>query len=107
MKLDATRLGGVDLVKLAGEIDITTVEEVDDFFSAFEVSNLVIDLTGVTFMDTTGIHFLVRLSNRFAGKGTLTLVVTPKSPVELLIKLTGLSDQFMIMESDGPPPTDR
>lgn len=100
MKLNAMRLGSVDLVQVAGEIDITTVEQVEEFFSTLEVSRLVIDLTAVTFMDTSGIHFLIRLLNQVtADKGKLTLVIAPNSSVQLLIKLTGLSDQFNIIES--------
>lgn len=100
MKLNAMRLGSVDLVQVAGEIDITTVEQVEEFFSTLEVSRLVIDLTAVTFMDTSGIHFLIRLLNQVtADHGKLTLVIAPNSSVQLLIKLTGLSDQFNIIES--------
>lgn len=64
------------------------------------MSNIVVDLSNVTFMDTSGVHFLVRLLNRTeADQAEMTLVVVPGSVVHLLIRLTGLSDQFTIVES--------
>jgi anti-sigma B factor antagonist len=100
MKLNVTRLEKSDLVKVVGDIDIDTVEEVEEVCSALEVSNLVIDLTEVTFIDTSGLHFLVRLLNRVGDEGEMVLLVAPDGPVQLLIKLSGLSEQFMIVESD-------
>src|SRR5918996_2575791 len=100
MKLNVTRLEKSDLVKVVGDIDIDTVEEVEEVCSALEVSNLVIDLTEVTFIDTSGLHFLVRLLNRVGDEGKMVLLVAPDGPVQLLIKLSGLSEQFMIVESD-------
>ena len=100
MKLTASQLDGTDLVKVSGEIDITTVGELDDFFSDLDAPILVIDLTEVTFMDTSGVHFLLRTSHRADGsERDVRLVITPHSSVHVLLKLTGLTDQFTIVES--------
>lgn len=100
MNLSVTRLDGTDLVKVTGEIDITTIGEVEEFFSTLDAPTLVIDLTEVTFMDTSGIHFLLRASTRPDGAARdVSLVVTPQSSVHVLLKLTGLTDQLTIVES--------
>lgn len=100
MKLSATRLDGTDLVKVTGEIDITTIGDLEEFFSEIDAPTLVIDLTEVTFIDTSVVHFLLRTSNRADGdERDVRLVVTPHRSVHILLKLTGLTDQFTIVES--------
>lgn len=101
MNLQATRVGDSDVVEVTGEVDLHTVEDLEAFISDLEAPKLVIDLTRVTFMDTTGIRFLLDLSNRLTGEDRkLALVLKEQSPVYLLLKVTGLSDQFAITESE-------
>jgi anti-sigma B factor antagonist len=100
MKLSVTRADTATVVKVAGEIDITTVAEMEEFLSGIDPTELVVDLSEVTFMDTSGVHLLVGLLGRSdADTGEMTLVVAPGSAVDLLIRLTGLTHQFNIVES--------
>jgi anti-anti-sigma factor len=102
VKLSVTRLDDTDVVKVSGEIDITTIAEVEEFFTALDAPVLVIDLTEVTFMDTSAIQFLLHSSTRAdGGPREVSLVVTPQSSVHVLLKLTGLTDQLTIVDSAG------
>lgn len=76
-------------VVVAGEIDLRTCPELREALtdaSAVEGSEVVIDLTGVTFIDSSGISELLRASN--AGH-RLTLR-HPTASVRRLFELAGL-----------------
>lgn len=73
------RLGGVPIVRVYGEVDISTVPRMEE--ACAEASALrdgmpymVVDLSGVTFMDSTGIGALIGQRNTL-GAQTLWLVL--------------------------------
>ena len=87
---------GPGRVVVAGEIDLRTSPELREALadaSTVEGSELVIDLTGVTFIDSSGISELLRASN--AGH-RLTLR-HPAASVRRLFALAGL-DQVADVE---------
>ncbi|NYI04481.1 STAS domain-containing protein [Allostreptomyces psammosilenae] len=56
------------------------------------VGVVLLDMTEVSFMDSTGLHFLIDLRRRVAaGGGRLTLAGIQDQPIRLL-RLTGLID---------------
>lgn len=99
INLRTTGVDGFDVVEVAGEVDASTVADLEIFVSDLDTPTLIFDMTGVTFMDTTGIRFLVSLSNQLSKNNRkMRLVVTEQSPVYLMLKLTGLVDQFTIVQ---------
>ncbi len=88
---------GLVLVTLEGELDIYTVggfrQELDDVDPAEQV--LVIDLSEVTLVDSSGLGALVSLLNRArAGKGQLGLVC-PHKRLRRVFEITGLRRAFV------------
>lgn len=57
---------GAGRFRLVGELDLATVERAREFLesSLQEGSWLRLDLSGLEFMDSTGIHLLIQLSRR-------------------------------------------
>ena len=88
---------GVTLVTLGGELDIYTVagfrhdlEEVDP-----AARTLVIDLTDVTLLDSSGLGALVSLLNRArSGAGRLGLIC-PHRRLRRVFEITGLRRAFV------------
>ena len=88
---------GVTLVTLGGELDIYTVagfrhdlEEVDP-----AARPLVIDLTDVTLLDSSGLGALVSLLNRArSGAGQLGLIC-PHRRLRRVFEITGLRRAFV------------
>lgn len=102
MNLTSKRVQDTDVVEVTGQVDVSTVPELEEFLAEFDEAELVIDMTGVTFMDTTGVRFLLGLASRFTSENrSLRLVLKEQSPVLLILKITGLSDQFIITDSSG------
>lgn len=89
--------GGCTLTA-SGEVDIATVEEfLAVAGSCLESGSdlLEIDLSGVTFIDSSGLGALVRLRNEGAERDVrITLVAVP-AKVARLLELTGLAEAFL------------
>jgi anti-anti-sigma factor len=99
MNLSSKRVQDTDVVEVKGQVDVSTIGDLEAFLSQFDEPELVIDMTGVDFMDTTGIGFLLGLASTFTTENrSLRLVLREQSPVLLLLKITGLSDQFIITD---------
>jgi anti-sigma B factor antagonist len=88
---------GVTLVTLGGELDIYTVagfrHDLESVDPAAE--SLVIDLTDVTLLDSSGLGALVSLLNRArAGEGQLGLIC-PHRRLRRVFEITGLRRAFV------------
>jgi anti-anti-sigma factor len=85
------------LVTLAGELDLGTAPELDRHLARLDpaqMTRLLIDLNGVTFMDSTGLQSIVR-ADRCAEENGHTIVLRRGSrQVRRLFELTGLNDRF-------------
>jgi anti-sigma B factor antagonist len=87
-----------DTVTIApvGEVDLATAPLIADHLEAIAtgagVSHLVIDLEGVTFMDSNGVALLLGTWRRAAREGwTLTIARTPPA-VSAVLDVCGLGD---------------
>ena len=99
------------LVALRGELDLLTVSKVAEVIDDLEpqaegVRHLVLDLRGLTFMDSAGLHELIR-QNEFARSNRHNLaVVRGTEPIERLLELTGVKDHLVLVDDpdDLAPP---
>jgi anti-sigma B factor antagonist len=98
MSLDVTTetRDGVTLVVLGGELDIYTVAGFRQYLEGIDASTspLVIDLTDVSLLDSSGLGALVSLLNRVrAGDGRLGLIC-PHRRLRRVFEITGLRRAF-------------
>jgi len=82
----------------AGELDIATVPVLERaLFASFEDGGVVVlDLSQVSFCDSTGVHLLVRASRHAQGHGVGFTIVSPSAEVSRLLGLCGLLDVLPI-----------
>jgi anti-sigma B factor antagonist len=89
-----TRLetGSQLVVHVSGEIDIATAEQLQSSLDDALKRNgpVVVDMSGVTFIDGSGLKALLRVAASLNGRGPLALVNAPL--VARLLELTGLTD---------------
>jgi anti-anti-sigma factor len=72
---------GVTLLALAGELDLTNVDDLDEkLASATNGRPVVVDLNRLVFVDSAALHRLFRIV-RNRGVGGLAFVVEPTAPV--------------------------
>jgi anti-sigma B factor antagonist len=92
------------LVELEGEFDLDTVPEIDRFLRRalgplYHQEHLVIDLTRTTFIDSSFIGFVVRLSAAQRAKRRELLLVRPVGQVRRVLALVGLPNMVPVFES--------
>jgi anti-anti-sigma factor len=96
--------GSVPVVYLEGEFDIDTAPEVDRFLRRrlgpfYQRRSLLIDLYGVTMVDSSFIGFLVRLvGEQRRGRGELVLA-RPVGHVRTVLGMVGLPNLVPVYES--------
>ncbi|MBL6278065.1 STAS domain-containing protein [Micromonospora fiedleri] len=101
--------GGPARLRLAGELDMSSAPELNeaiDRLAAAGQRRLLIDLTELTFCDSTGIAVFVRGDNRAAEQGGWLRITGATGRVERVLKVTGLADVLGYGSAD-PGPDDR
>jgi len=89
----------VAVVEAAGELDIhTSAVFKDSLVGAIEegATRVVVDLTGVTFIDSSALGALVGGARRSAEVGRELMIVCPAGSVARVIEITGLNRAFTI-----------
>jgi anti-sigma B factor antagonist len=92
---------GWTVVSVAGEIDIATVSQLRPALESAVSggAQVTADLSGVTFMDSTGLGVLIQaLKHSQATGGDFRLVVTQPN-VKKVLEITGLTELFSIHDS--------
>jgi anti-sigma B factor antagonist len=87
----------IAVVALEGELDLGVLDVLDEALDdhASGQGALVLDLSGLGFVDSAGIHALVAKREGLAEAGTASaLVVAPGSNVERTLDMTGLLERL-------------
>ena len=82
--------GAVDLVSRADLVE-TALRELD----RAGCRHLVLDMSGVSFIDSTGLGTLITLGNEAEAREAEFSVREPSARVERLLSMTGLQDKFV------------
>ncbi|SCG74865.1 STAS domain-containing protein [Micromonospora coxensis] len=89
------RDGGGVCLRLVGELDVSTAGELNeaiDRLAAEGERHLLLDLTDLTFCDSTGIAAFVRGDNRASADGGWLRVIGATGRVDRVLQVTGLAD---------------
>ncbi len=95
--LDEETSGRWELVTVRGEVDMDTAGQLVDAIGDV-AGNAVVDLSGVTFMDSTGIHSLVRAHEALRERGDDLILRNPSPSVRRVLELTSVIDLFTVEE---------
>ncbi len=93
---------GAVLVRLEGELDVASAPRFERVLNtALEkgASTVVLDLSELTFLDSTGIHVLISASRRAADQGCTFVLRSPTRSVLKVLRLTGVG-RLMVIESE-------
>lgn len=87
-------LEGQRVLRVLGEIDLSNARHALHALEGLGDGDLVVDLTDVEFMDSTGLGVLVELESK--ATGAVKLMVLDRSQVDRLLDLTGLKSHFRV-----------
>jgi anti-anti-sigma factor len=89
-------------VTLRGELDLATAPGFEDLLQARidEGQEVVVDLRGLEFMDSSGIRALVAAHTRAGRRGGRLVIVRPgaENPVAKIIEVSGLDDELNLVD---------
>jgi anti-sigma B factor antagonist len=103
LAMNCVKSPGVPLhfLKLRGALDSATAPRLDEELARIEheaPSWLVIDLSGLRFIDSTGLGLLLSLNEGAEALGISLRFVRGRRPVERLLKLTGAEGRLPFLD---------
>ncbi len=95
---------GAVFLSFLGEItlDITSdlKEKIEGVLADSDVSNIVVDLSRISFLDSSGIGFLVALNTKLKGLGKKMFLFKPSTQVKKTLELVQLASFFQMLDDD-------
>ncbi len=105
-RVSTMKVGGHAVtVTMQGELDLFTCPELQQELALVpvEVTRALIDLTGVTFVDSTGLGLLVRFAKKLDERGGSVMLVLEDGPVRKLLEVTALDRVFDVRFPGSEP----
>ena len=100
--LSTHQVDDLAVVTVGGEVDLDTASQLGDHAldAVRDTSpHVVLDLTGVTFMDSTGLKVLLSIQRRAELAGGSFGVAGPSRSVRKILALTGLDQTFALHDT--------
>jgi anti-anti-sigma factor len=96
-------IGDAVWVTAFGELDLAAAPELADLLLGAQADAMLVmlDLRGLTFMDSNGVHLILRAARRARGTGGRLVVVRGQGQVERLLALVNI-DQELESVSTAP-----
>ena len=94
--------GGAGVVAVRGEIHVSTAPELSSFLAdalGRGIDSLVLDLSEVEFIDSTGLSVLLNVLRRVTQRGGALVIVCTNPTVLRLFEITRLESTFDIVET--------
>ncbi|TDB71479.1 STAS domain-containing protein [Micromonospora sp. KC723] len=102
------RDGGGVCLRLAGELDLSTSGELNETIDRLATQgerHLLLDLSELTFCDSTGIAAFVRGDNRASAAGGWLRLTGASGRVDRVLQVTGLADVLRYIPDTMDPAT--
>lgn len=93
-------------LSLVGELDLATVPQLEDHVRALlarAVRDLVIDLSRLSFIDSSGLHLLILLNQRASAEEWTLRLIRPSRQALAVFQITGAEAHLPFVEDHGSP----
>lgn len=91
----------ITIMQPRGELDVATAGTLQAALDDIECSkHIVLDLRGLSFIDSTGLHLLIALHQRAQRDEFQLTLVAPAAPLDRAIQLCGLDQTLPFVEVD-------
>jgi anti-anti-sigma factor len=87
------------VVAVSGELDVATSQVLEHELAKLHAENVVVDLRGLTFIDSTGLGVLMRTHQLASQAGRRFGLVRGNGQVDRLLTLSGLEQELLVGDS--------
>jgi anti-sigma B factor antagonist len=102
LKTRATTVGGASAIAISGELDVETAPQLAEEVEVAvwsTVGAFVLDLTELTFLDSSGLHALLRARAYLAREDRSLVLICPPGPARRVLDLASVLDTFVVYPS--------
>ncbi|MCU1370311.1 MAG: anti-anti-sigma factor [Ilumatobacteraceae bacterium] len=96
----AARSGPETTLALTGELDPATAPELDahlrELIADAGVRSVVLDLAGITFLDSSGLRSLVAANDALRARSASLVLRAPSSNIRRVLEVTGLTELIAV-----------
>jgi anti-anti-sigma factor len=92
------RTDSLTCVELLGELDLSCEERFGDAVDTVQSGRLVLDLRGLTFIDSTGLRMILRTWQRSHQDGFILEIVGGHGQVAKVLRIAGLDDVLPMVD---------
>lgn len=103
----AERRNGVARISAIGELDLRTaplLERALEAVDQLEPARVILDFRDLSFVDSTGVHAILRAHTRATANGSVLVVMNSSESVRKVFELTRTEHVFEAALSHDPPP---
>jgi anti-sigma B factor antagonist len=94
LSFNVSRSNGSSVVAVAGEIDIATAPELANILDDFAQESVIVDLSAVTFIDSSGLATLVEAHRRISSDGGRLVIDRVQPRVQKVFEITRLTELY-------------
>jgi anti-sigma B factor antagonist len=105
-RVEVASKGEASVVSVIGELDLASSPTLEEELERLAVGNaplVIVDLSALEFMDSTGLSVLVRAHHRSEETGQRFGLVNGSQQVQRLLSLTGVAERLTLEETPGLP----
>ena len=99
-RLEVDRTGETAVATLAGELDMAATfrlePELERLTRGAGVDTLVLDVSGVEFMDSAALGLLIQTQQRLQGEGIRFLLANPPAGIRRILDVTGAGNELSV-----------
>jgi anti-sigma B factor antagonist len=99
LAVERSRVDGYELLSVEGELDIATaprmIAALNDAFADLSLP-LVVDLSSVDFMDSTGLALLMNAYRRVKRRGQGFAIVCPRGPISRVFEIADMVESLHV-----------
>lgn len=104
LELDTEERDGLVRIALKGELDLSSVGKVQDALDRAEASGpavVLLDLSKLTFLDSTGLRCLVTADQRAREAGRRLVLIRGSDAVQRVFSITRLEEQLEMVDDES------
>jgi anti-sigma B factor antagonist len=93
----------IEHVAIAGDLCLATAAELDDVLRAIrdDARTILLDLTAVTFLDSSGVHVIEHADARLRGQGRELVLVPGDDTIQRVFEITHASERLQFIRRDS------